>query len=261
MTAMEIAAYIGAAAWLPQIASWIFKAYVTPQITIVPDRSLQLGFTSLGPIFNLRMAFSADRKDAIIDSFEVMLKHEDGEERLLRWAGMNETFSEITDSMGNRQVISKEQPAIAFKIGRESLLEKFVRFNEPRFYNTILPFLNELTNHFDFLKKKEADYVSKIMESKQYNDLSEIRKKAFWWKAGKYQATFKLGSPKKITLTHDSYEFQLNHLEVEKLQKNVDALDSDLSNIIKSNLPDFKAEPIDWNWVNVDFASSVSGNK
>lgn len=150
MSPTEIAAYLGAAAWLPQIIYWIYRLYITPQITIVPDKLLELSFTSLGPSLNLRMAFSADRKDAIIDSFEVILKHEDGEERTLRWSGMNETFSEVTDSMGNRQVISKEQPAIAFKIGTESLLEKFVRFHEPRFYDSMRPLVNELTNHFDF---------------------------------------------------------------------------------------------------------------
>ena len=258
MTPTEIAAYLGAAAWLPHIIFWIYRFYITPQITIVPDRTLELGFTSFGPIFNLRMAFSADRKDAIIDSFEVILKHEDGEERKLRWSGMNETFSEVTDSMGNRQqVISKDQPAIALKIGTESLLEKFVRFHEPRFYETIRSFVNELTNHFDFLKKKKADYVSQILDSKQYNELSEVRKKAFWWRPGKYQATFKLGSPKKMDLTHDTYNFELTSIDIEKLQKNLDTLDSDLRNIINSNLPDFSPEPINWNWANVDIVKST----
>ena len=259
MTPTEIAAYLGAAAWLPQIVSWIYKFYTTPQITIVPDRGLQLGFTSFGPIFNLRMAFSADRKDAIVDSFEVILKHEDGEERKLRWVGLNETFSEVTDAMGIRQqVISRDQPAIAIKIGTESLLEKLVRFQEPRFNETIRPALNELINHFDFLKKKKDDYVPQTIESKQYNDLSEARKKAFWWRPGKYQATLKLGSPNKIALTHDTYNFKLTTIDVENLHNNLDVLDSELRNIIKSNLPDFEPEPITWKWVNVDIVKSFT---
>ena len=257
MTSTEIAAYLGAAAWLPQIIFLIYRFYITPKITIVPDSSLQLGLTSFGPIFNLRMAFSADRKDAIIDSFEVILTHEDGEKRKLRWSGMNETFSEVTDSMGNRQqVISKDQPAIALKVGTESLLEKFVRFHEPRFDETIRPVVNELTNHFDFLKKKKADYVSQIIDSKQYNDFSEARKKAFWWKPGKYQVTFKLGSPKKMVLTHDTFSFELTLIDVEKLQKNLGTLDTDLRNILNSNLSDFEPEPINWNWANVDIVKS-----
>lgn len=38
MTPTEIAAYIGAAAWLPQIATLIYKRVVKPIVTIVPDK-------------------------------------------------------------------------------------------------------------------------------------------------------------------------------------------------------------------------------
>ncbi|GAB6145305.1 hypothetical protein [Desulfocicer niacini] len=253
MKPTDIAAYIGAAAWLPQIISWIYKAYVTPQITISPDKFLEIGFTSYGPIFNIRLALSADRKSAIIDSFVVELTHEDGDSRILRWSGMNETFSEVTDSMGNRQVISKDQPAIALKIGTESLLEKFVRFQEPRFFDRIRSHLDEVTNHFDFLKKTNDDYVNEILKSKQFHDLSETRKKAFWWRPGKYKATFKIGSPKKINLTHGTFSFTLTTIDIDKLKKNLETLDIELKNVINSNLPDHTPLPVNWNWANVEF--------
>jgi hypothetical protein len=75
MTAAELAAYIGAAAWLPQIATWVYRWFVRPKITITPDRYGEVGFTSFGPIFNLRMAFASDRKDAIIDGFELLVQN------------------------------------------------------------------------------------------------------------------------------------------------------------------------------------------
>jgi hypothetical protein len=37
MTPAEVAAYVGAAAWLPQIAAWLYRAFVSPKIIIVPD--------------------------------------------------------------------------------------------------------------------------------------------------------------------------------------------------------------------------------
>ena len=88
MTTAEIAAYIGAAAWLPQIATWLYRRFVRPLITIVPDKYAEVGFTSYGPIFNVRMAFSSERKDVIIDGFEILLEHEDGDTRTVRWAGL-----------------------------------------------------------------------------------------------------------------------------------------------------------------------------
>jgi len=120
MNAADIAAYIGAAAWLPQIGVWIHGYFVTPRVTVLPGAEAEVGFTSYGPIFNVRMAFSADRKDAIIDGLEVMLKHADGDTRTLRWAGLSETFSEIRDDAGNRQVVSRDESPVALKIGTNS---------------------------------------------------------------------------------------------------------------------------------------------
>ena len=79
MTPTEIVAYIGAAAWLPQIATWIYRKVVQPIVTIVPDKYAEVGFTSYGPIFNMRMAFSAENKDVIVDGFELLLQHSDGD--------------------------------------------------------------------------------------------------------------------------------------------------------------------------------------
>lgn len=98
MTPAEIAAYIGAAAWLPQIATWLYRAFVNPKIIIVPDAYAEVGFTSLGPIFNVRLAFDCERKGAVIDGFELHVRHSDGDMRIFRWAGLSETFSEIRDN-------------------------------------------------------------------------------------------------------------------------------------------------------------------
>ena len=154
MTAAEFAAYIGAAAWLPQIAAWIYRVLAKPKITIVPDRYADVGFTSYGPIFNIRMAFTADRKGAIIDGFELDLRHADGDVRTLRWSGLSETFSEITDAMGNRQIVGRDQTPIALKIWTESLVEKIVRFQEPRYHETVRPALFAPRRSIQFLETK-----------------------------------------------------------------------------------------------------------
>lgn len=150
MTAAEIAAYIGAAAWLPQIALWAYRYFANASITIVPNRYAEVGFTSYGPIFNVRMALSVDRKDVIVDGFELTFQHADGETRTFRWSGLNETFSEIRDDAGNRQVVSRDQVPIALKIGTESLIEKFGRFQEPRYHEAVRPALSNLIAHLNF---------------------------------------------------------------------------------------------------------------
>lgn len=253
MTGAEIAAYIGAAAWLPQIALWAYRYFATASITIVPDQYAEVGFTTYGPIFNVRMALSADRKDVIIDGFELTFQHADGETRTFRWSGLNETFSEIRDDAGNRQVVSRDQVPIALKIGTESLVEKFVRFQEPRYHEAVRPALSNLIAHLNFLRRSgDADYTSKLLASKEFFDVVDSRQKSFWWRAGRYDVSLKLSSPKKFTLTHVQYRFELTQIDVDQLRQNVETLKTELENVLKSDLPGFQPQAINWNWANVD---------
>lgn len=260
MTAAELAAYIGAAAWLPQIATWTYRRFVTPKITIVPDRYAEVGFTSYGPMFNVRMAFASDRMDAIIDGFELVVRHTDGDARTFRWSVLSETFSEISDNAGNRQVVGRDQTPIALKIGTESLVEKIVRFQEPRYHETVQPAFLRLVAQFNFLKRSgSSDYVSEVLSSKELFELTDIRQKAFWWKAGRYDVNIRLSSPRKFRLTRSQFGFDLTSVDVDQLRQNLDTLTTEMQNVIKSNLPDFEAQPVNWNWANVDVQKMSTG--
>lgn len=250
MTAAEFAAYIGAAAWIPQIARLIYWKFVRAVVSIVPEQYAEIGFTLYGPILNMRMAFSVDRKSAVIDEFDLVLRHADGETRTLRWSGMSETFSEITDQAGNRQTVSRNSGPVALKLGTESLTEKFVRFQEPRYHETIQPALSKLVSQFVFLKKRGGDYVADTLASKEFHELLEARQNSFWWRPGRYTMTVRLSSLKPISVTKAEYSFELTSSYIDQLQENVEKLRTELENTIKSNLPNFQAEPLNWNWVN-----------
>lgn len=258
----EIAAYIGAAAWLPQIATWIYRRFVRSSIRLVPNQYAEAGFTSLGPIFNLRMAFFVENKDIVVDSMEMVLRHHDGDTRSLRWAGLGETFSEITDSAGNKQIVSRDQSPIAIKIGTESLLEKFVRFQEPRYHESDRPLIQGLVAHFNYLKQAKPDtYVADVLASKELFSLLEARKKSFWWKAGRYAAEVKVTSPQSFNILSSKFNFELTANDVALLERNIATLETEVKNIISSNLPDFNAQPLNWNWANVDVIRNTKGNK
>src|SRR5262249_33930948 len=124
MTGAEVVGYIGAAAWLPQIATWLYRWFAKPILNISIERTVEIGFTSFGPIFNLRMAFSVDRKDLIIEGFELDLVHQDGEKRTFRWEGVQEDLGETRDAVGIRQgSLTRHQKPIALKIGTVLLVE------------------------------------------------------------------------------------------------------------------------------------------
>ncbi len=165
MRPAEIAAYIGAAAWVPQIASWMYRWLVKPRVHIVPERRVEVGFTAFGPIFNIRLALSASKKDAIIDHFEVELRHGAGDSHVLSRIGLSETFSEIVDAAGNRQSIEKDQPAIALKVTTAVLLEKLVRFHNLDFRERHRLALNSLVEHLNYLRRQHADYHDQALGS------------------------------------------------------------------------------------------------
>ena len=249
----EIAAYIGAAAWLPQIATWLYRSLVRPKLRVVPDQFAEVGFTTYGPIFNVRMAFFVENRDMIIDDVALIVRHEDGESRSFRWAGLGETISEITDASGNKQIVSRNQTPIAIKVGTQTLVEKFVRFQEPRFHQADRPPTQTLVAHFNYLKQKSPDaFVLEVLDSKELFAVLDGRQKWFWWKPGRYELILNPRSPQKFKLIDPSFAFELSAVDVDHLKKNLAILDTEIRNLISSNLPGFKALPIIWQWANVN---------
>ncbi len=248
----EIAAYIGAAAWVPQIVVWIYKAIIKPKLRVVPNQFGEVGFTNYGPIFNVQMAFFVENRDLIIDGIDLTVRHSDGESHEFRWAGLGETFSEITDASGNKQIVGKDQTPIAIKVGTTSLLEKIVRFQEPRFHSADGKTTRELIAHFGFLKQRDPNgFVPQVLASKEFFTVVEQRQKWFWWKPGRYEVTLKPTSPQSFNLEGASFAFELTSVEVDSLRKNIPLIQTEISNILMSNVPNSTPEPITWQWANV----------
>jgi hypothetical protein len=249
----EIAAYVGALAWFPQIATWIYRAVVKPNIIIVPEPYAEVGFTSYGPIFNLRLAFTTDHKPAVIESIELDIKHERGDTRTFRWAGLSETFSEIRDERGNpQQTVTRDQTPVALRLGTESLVEKFVRFQEPHYHEADRPPFSKLVAFFNHLRRTdETNCVEKALVSQELHDVVERRRNSFWWKEGRYEVVIRLRSPRAFRLERSKFSFSLTQPDIAKLMQNVEAVRLDLEQAIKSNLPDYQFVQLKWNWASV----------
>jgi hypothetical protein len=170
----------------------------------------------------------------------------------MRWAGLGETFSEITDAAGNRQIVSRDQSPIAIKIVTSSLLEKFVRFQEPLYHASDKPLTIRLVTHFGFIKQKNPDsFVPEVLDSREYFETVAQRQRWFWWQPGRYEVTLTPSSPQRFRLVASSFAFELQTIDVDALRKNIALVDTEIRNIISSNLSGFKPEFISWQWANV----------
>jgi hypothetical protein len=259
MKAEELAAYIGAAAWMPQILTWIYRAITKPKLRIVPDAQAEVGFTTYGPIFNIRMAFFVENRDLIIDGLTLSITHADGDQHEMRWAGLGETFSEITDGKGNRQIVSKDQTPIAIKVNTQALFEKFVRFQESRFHAADGPTTRALVTHFNFLKQKSPDsFVQEVLNSKELFSVVDQRQKWFWWKPGRYVVSVRPNSPQKFDQVENSFAFELSDVDLDNLKGNIPYIDLELKNIINSNLPNPESHQFQWQWANIQISRESS---
>lgn len=187
----------------------------------------------------------------------MIIRHQDGESRSFRWAGLGETFSEITDAAGNKQIVSRDQSPIAIKVSTQALFEKFVRFQEPRYHQADRPPTQALVAHFNYVKQRSpSSYVADILSSKELFAVIEARQKWFWWKFGRYDVVLKPRSPQKFKLTESNFAFELAAVDVDHLKKNLAIIETEIRNVISSNLPDFKPLPINWQWANVGMLRS-----
>jgi hypothetical protein len=244
----DIAAYIGAAAWLPQIGSWIYDRYVPPVVRIIPERQVQLGYTTLGPIFNVRLALVADRKDAIVEHMEARVRHEQGDVHTFTWTGLREMFSEITDSAGNRGVVERDQPAIALKVSTALPVEKFVRFQDVAYHDRHRVPMESLVAQFNYAKANYPDFRERILQSKEYHSLLEFYRAEFWWKPGKYTATLSIQSSSRARLRSDTFGFQIAQYDVDAMRGNLDVMNAEYRNTIMMGADGYEPSPIAWAW-------------
>jgi hypothetical protein len=248
-TPAEIAAFVGAAAWLPQISTLIYRIIIWPKVTIVPEKRVEIGYTTFGPIFNLRLAVSATRKDTIIDQVDVSIYHEDGSLHKFTWAGMRETFSEIKDLSGNTQFVERDYSPIALFLIRNGLIERFFRFQDPLFRSKNMTLLRAAADCQVYLKKTKTDYHQELIDSREVHACLDFYERYFSWKPGKYTVTFTVRSPNKADLTKSSYTFELKSYEIDELRKNLPLFKIEAINLIKGDIEGYKPEEVKWQWV------------
>lgn len=246
----EIAGFIGAAAWIPHVVSVLRKYFTVPKVLFVPDKDVEVGFTTLGPIFNLKLAVSVDKEDVVLTDFGVKLQHEDGEVRHFTWRGAIERFSEIRDQSGTTQFVEKDQSPIAMKVKTSELPERFFRFQEDKFHQKVAPVLQEATNYQDFLRSQWPDYQDELMQSEKIHALITSFREGFWWKAGRYTVSFHAKSPKhRIEIEVKEFAFGLKQQQVEDLRNNLQALNDEVEWIVKNGTPGFQKQRPHMAWV------------
>lgn len=237
MTAADIAAYIGAAAWLPQIFSWLYSYFIRPEIKVVQGRAVEVGFTSYGPIVNMPVALLSERKGALINSMKLMVQHTRGRKYDFFWSGLHEFSSNTVGSL------TAAKTAIALNLVSGSLVEKTVGFQDSEFQRKFIDLTAAARTQLAYLKSTNQPAEVQL-QSKEFAEVINHFKFSTAWEEGTYSATLQisvLGESKPRSFT---YRFDLSNSDMQRLRAN----NAEIEKYLKDVLVGPPAENANYAW-------------
>lgn len=254
---MDCVAIVGAAAWTPQIGTWVFRTLTKPEVSLHLDSKPEIGYTSFGPIFNVRFALLSEKKDVILNKFSVKLRHESGASYTFDWDGISEDLSEIQNPMGPTMSIKKTSLPLIVKVLHTGVAQLFVRFQHKQFKVNFKKYFDPSLAQYNLLKNsgtlKTEEDINNLVLTREFNDVIKILNSEFIWSAGKYTVTFKFDSPNKFSYKEREYTFILNQDDIDILRKNIETIKVDLLEGAKvDTIPDYKRKEIYWEWRHPD---------
>lgn len=249
MKLIDWIAILGALAWAPYLFTLVRNWLTNSEIRVITPSSVSLGFTTLGSIFNIHLAFSVKNKDIVISSLKIKLKHETGGEKDFEWQGIQQHVMKLKAPDGSVLPYDKDQSVLAIKLNQKDIDERFIQFQERPFINEKIE--REITGLKDsaYLKSQGKYDPKEFMKSQEMLDLINFIKQSFYWKVGIYEVTIEVESPEPFTIVDNTYKFSLTPFDVEELEKNKELIEHDYKNmVVPQDNEEFKS--VEWKWKN-----------
>lgn len=233
MGAFEWIAVVGAAAWLPQIGLLVYRFLVEPVVHLVPVTETELTFNSQGPVFNLRAALIAQRKDAVIVEMTAVFRHEHGREIALIWESFVEKFSELTTQQGERGEFARDQIATALRVNTAVPTEKLFRFRDAEFRRRHRELSDKADDSLNRIARDDPSPVEAFLRSREFTDLVSFYNNSFPWQPGRYNleiGTRLLGSRARYAA---NTSMTLSQDEVDRIRGNLPLQAQRLEQIVR----------------------------
>jgi len=242
----EVLAILGALAWLPQVFIWMRNYFSKPKLTIISGRSIEIGYTSLGPILNVDLAFLAENKKVLIRRIDVELTHEKNDTQKFSWDWFEETLYEANLPDFGYSSTRKNQKAIAINMDKDQLVEKRVGFQQNTFKNESQQLINLTTEEILNICNAQQD-VASIKSQRSYNELRDLYKNSFSWKIGTYTVKFFVKLSKRDGFFTHSFDFKLSSLDIKALELNIEHCQL----LVEKQFVDRELVlPENWKWIN-----------
>lgn len=248
MTTTDWIAIVGALAWLPPIVGAVRQWLTKPEVRIITQPAPEIGFTTFGPICNMRLAFSVKNKDLVVTGLKLTITHESGESRIFEWRGITQKMGQMNYPEIGPVPIEKELNVLAMKLVERDIEERFVRFQESAFLQGKAIIEKRASKKLTYLKQQGVLDRDTFLKSEEMADVYSCVRQGFSWKAGNYTVRFVLESPERFEVSDDRYEFSLTPIDIEHLEENKKSIERSYANEINPPNGGEKPEPLTWNW-------------
>ena len=235
MKLIDWIAILGALAWTPHLIDVLKYFFLNSKVRIITQKSVEIGFTTFGSIFNLRLALAVENKDIVISDVKVRIKHESGDERVLEWQGITQHLGKMKTPNAGDMPYEKEHSVLAIKLNQKDIEERLIRFQEPTFLAAQNECASKAIKKMEYLKTVGKYDPKDFLHGPEMTDLYSFNKHAFPWKQGKYTVSIEIQSPERFSLVGNRREFSLTSIDIEKLEKNKEQLELGKRRFIHSN--------------------------
>ncbi len=249
MKAIDWVAILGALAWAPHVFAVIKRAITKPTVRVITNRTVEIGFTVYGAIFNIRVAFAVENRDIVVSGLKIRLVHESGEEKLFEWQGIRQQVLKMTTPDGSVLPYEKEQSVLAIKLIQKEIEERFIQCQDSVYLNTKYEYESKAVKRLSYLKQQEKYDPLEFIKCQEMTDLYSYIKHSFSWKSGRYIATIEINSPEKFKIIDNQYEFILTPIDIEELDRNKDNIELDYKNTMTEQEQE-EIKKVVWNWRN-----------
>ncbi len=247
MGIFELIALIGALAWLPQLIRLLRAWLKQPEVRIIAEQRIELGFTIFGPLLNIRVAFAVKNKDIVISGVKIHLRHDSGEDKVFSWHSIVQNMLQMNYPSTGPIPFEKELSVLAIKLSPDEV-ERRIRFHEPSFQTKKETFEEAVTKTLIYMQASGKDDFKPILNSEEMQELYSFIRQSFNWKSGTYQLKFEVDSPQPFALKDYNYEFTLTPTEIEHLGRNKDLIEKSYEyQFFPSTEPDSQAQ-LSWAW-------------
>ena len=241
-------AIVGALAWSPHLLSMLKQWLTKSKIRVITNRNAEIGFTTFGPIFNLRLAFVVENRDIVISDIKIRLKHESGEEKVFEWQRITQPVLKMTTPDAGVMPFEKDQTVLAIKLNQKEIEERFIQFREISFIEAQQKYVSEAVRKITYLKAEQRYNAEAFLREQEMTELYSFNKHAFAWKEGKYSVSIEIQSPQKFELFDNNREFLLTQIDITELSQNKDIIELDYRQSFLG-VPQGD-QRISWQWIN-----------